>query len=90
MNPALIPLISQLGMSLVGAYVQHNNAHVSGDIEKATALLPTITAITDALSVANSTLLRAQREGWTPDDARWLPVFAAADAAQAAALSRLT
>lgn len=90
MNPLLIPLISQLGLSLANAYATTHGAQVSGDMAMVAALLPTINNITAAISATNSTLQLAHTEGWTADDARWDPVIAQCKAAQSAALSRLT
>ena len=92
MNPLLIGLIGQLAQSGIQAYANLHAATTAPNPNIATisALIPVVTGIYTALTTAGSTLQQAQSEGWTDDDPRWGPVFAAADKALADAEARLT
>ena len=52
-------------------------------------MIPVAAGISHAMLQAGGVLQRAQQEGWTDNDPRWMAPFAAADAALAAAEARL-
>lgn len=87
---ALIIAIAQLAAHGITVYQQMHDNATSKNTDAVLALIPLAADIYNAINFAKTTLATAQAEGWTDDDPRWAPVFAAADADLAKASARLT
>lgn len=83
---SMIPSLASTGINIYQAISGHA---ASNDIGKAVALLPLAAGVYSSLQQIGDTLQKAQSEKWAEDDARWTPVFEAADKALAAAEARL-
>lgn len=89
MNPLLIETLAQLATTGIGLWQQMHAATDDSNVPKIATLLPLVANVTAAAQQVGDVLQKAQAEGWTDNDARWQPVFDAADKALAAAEGRL-
>ena len=82
-----IALLEIILNTALGVYTSIKGTN--GDTALISKLLPVAFSIYNSLVSVNSTLAQAQAEAWTDNDPRWLPVFAEAHKAIAAAQAAL-